>query len=1048
MKGPVGSLKRNDSRVSELSPSDRDLMIGISIPSSSLDGIMHSVGSARAESASHALPSGNGTPDIIITPVNDGPGGRGDQQSCGGRGRAASSVYSRATHYNPNPFHTPPVPPMPAIHSKPTLKGMSIPNIGQKHRSQVISWGTAFEDDEPDSAARRQRYSGESQLMMVRRLSGDTIATRHRSRGWWDQVVSPFIGRSNTGFTKRSPVDGPELTGAAPEDQGVSVRSSNWTDLSRWDAQRRTMPFTNEIKAGEPTGVDGSKAIGLISPDFVPEHGFGAASEYYEACCHDEHSPTPYFQCTNHDCSLAKSTAVQEQSEGDSMGGFPLILGFPGSGARDFTKNSDMKSPHQDRDQSVEKSDYDKDTKDFKFQQAPKNRFSAAFAEANSSKARPVSEATVIEEDPDTSPEHVTPEATPEVREARAAPVVRARSPVSTVRPFMGQNLEGPKGESSLKGSPASQQLPAYSPPKLEAKYVPFVPAGRPRAGLEQPLSPGAVTPGLQRALSMREALPMAEVSRPPAAHPVHNTYNVHQYFARPEDLYPRQQITAAQREQITRANTHVYPPPPKAWSKNEEKRKLGEEAQLPPRPVSKKSGKFGCWGKITPQGKKKRRRCYFTIFAILLVLVVLILTLCLTLTRKASDMPVQTSWLNLTGYPPIPTGIATIARPDPVIAQPNCVQPTTLWSCAVPKEEQASIASNNADQPNFRIEIRYQNNTNSGNNTAKLRRDSLKSPVNAVSVGSFIRNRALRVRDVFTDSLYTPNPSPPSQDDQKFLGNTTDGNSLPFDGEYTPFSISFIPATPIATKLFKRDSSNPFPNLTSVIPAPSLGSDGTAAAANLYPFPYAQPLLLFDRGLSTEHYGFYTYFDRSIFLKSTALLDASGANLAPIPDDDNGGSPEIAATVRCTWTQTRFLVQIWTNKGASAALLSRPIGSTPTATTSTSPTQTYNASTSSANNFSRPGSFPYPVSITLDRHGGDISKKMIYCYGLDVREHVLTDHKKIQLEDRGFAGKLVNPSLGTFGSVNVSVADGGPGGIDGGSGGCLCQWKNWETVR
>lgn len=69
----------------------------------------------------------------------------------------------------------------------------------------------------------------------------------------------------------------------------------------------------------------------------------------------------------------------------------------------------------------------------------------------------------------------------------------------------------------------------------------------------------------------------------------------------------------------------------------------------------------------------------------------------------------------------------------------------------------------------------------------------------------------------------------------------------------------------------------------------------------------------------------------------------------------------------------------------------------------------------------------------------------MIYCYGLDNREHVITSEKKIQLEDRGVGGHLVNPALGPFGDVNVTRAQGGPGGIDGGNGGCGCRWVNWQ---
>ena len=234
------------------------------------------------------------------------------------------------------------------------------------------------------------------------------------------------------------------------------------------------------------------------------------------------------------------------------------------------------------------------------------------------------------------------------------------------------------------------------------------------------------------------------------------------------------------------------------------------------------------------------------------------------------------------------------------------------------------------------------------------------------------------------------------------------------------------------------------FPNLGAAIPAPSTDADSKASPGILYPLSTAQPLRLYDRDRATEHYGFYTYFDRSIFLKSTALLNFTNAAPSEIIDDENGGAEAKAATVRCTWTQTRFLVQIWTRKGIAASLLqsSNPSDGDPALPGS----QPKNLTSSSANNFTRPGSFPYPVSITLDRHGGDIKKKMVYCYGMDGQQRIVEDEKQIQLEDRAFGGSLVNPAQGPFGDVKVSGDDGGPGGIDGGEGGCGCRWENFSS--
>lgn len=103
------------------------------------------------------------------------------------------------------------------------------------------------------------------------------------------------------------------------------------------------------------------------------------------------------------------------------------------------------------------------------------------------------------------------------------------------------------------------------------------------------------------------------------------------------------------------------------------------------------------------------------------------------------------------------------------------------------------------------------------------------------------------------------------------------------------------------------------------------------------------------------------------------------------------------------------------------------------------------NITSSSANDFTRPGSFPYPVTITLDRHGGDVKKKMVYCYGMDTRERIISSEKKLQLEFRGFGGSWINPAPGVFNTTTTDDNDeNSEQGFDGGTGGCSCQWINW----
>jgi hypothetical protein len=257
------------------------------------------------------------------------------------------------------------------------------------------------------------------------------------------------------------------------------------------------------------------------------------------------------------------------------------------------------------------------------------------------------------------------------------------------------------------------------------------------------------------------------------------------------------------------------------------------------------------------------------------------------------------------------------------------------------------------------------------------------------------------------------PSPAPPNVADLKFLGQTTDGNTAPFEGEETPLFITFQNPTTTATRLARRADPDDPTNITAVIPPPQLDSDGTAAAANLLPFPSAQPLRLYNRGTDDEYYGFYNYFDRSIFLKQI-----NGTNRGGNPADTDGGSTKDAANLRCTYSETRFLVQIWTRSKTSKPLLQ-------------------SSSSNGSNVFARPGTFPYPVTFTMDRHGGDAAKKNLYCYEMEDDGTIKNDASKryFQFEDRAFGGNLVN---GTQGRPSAT----GP--IDGGSGGCRCQWQNW----
>ena len=1045
-EGPVGSLQRFNSRRSELSPSDRNLVIGISIPSYKPSNTGRGSTRTGQQQDNLAVPMDDenkqpqSTPEIVITPAQtrDPWLSASRQEKARGRRRAPSSFYSQITPFAPQPAQPSEMPPLPQrAPSNPSNDIRQDSNINDS-RSRVTSWATDIDDEATDAVSEYRRHSNESQLVILRRSSLDTLATRHRSRGWWNQILSPFLERSATDIPKQSPTDSlkqPSLPNNTSqnvagtkdilatngthtniaEEQASPYRSSTWTDASQWEAERRTMLLNNEQARrgimGNTTGADqGHQQV--LSPDFVDPAGFGAAAEYFEASWHDQNSPTPFFRCHNHDCSMNHDVA-------------PAILGTE-TNSREPIKPPTVK-------QGEEASAFGT------FYQTPANRFSAAFSQSKGLKTRPLSDGTIFEE-----------EITPQIKEAKAAPILRAGLPIPAaassqisqslakghqVQPTStavylddsSVNLVSKLPRYAESSSAISENEPAKTAADIEVSRVTIEP-------IEEAVLSKPVRPPLQSRMHAREDVTITSLTNGTVPQQPQNIYHVNQYFRHSGSKASSERIHLVQFD----------PSPPQTWNESSRHHYGNEKSRSAHNPKKKRFSCMGCFTRAKPKNKKKRRCLYAGIALALLAMIALTVALAMILPRKPADMPVQPSWLNITGYPPIPTGIATIARPDAAVVNPGCVHPSTMWSCSVPKEQQSLMAPNDPDQPNFMVEIRFRNGTGSGNSTSKQRR-SQSAVGNTVSAGAFVRRHLLRNRDPFTDALYTPNPSPPSQEDQGFLGNTTDKNLAPFNGEATPFFISFLDATPPAAQLSRRqpqNSNNPFPDILGTIPPPSLNPNGTAAPANLLPLLSVQPLRLYNRGSHDEHYGFYSYFDRSIFLKSTALLDAAASLSGEVPDDRNGGSEESAATVRCTWTQTRFVVQVWTNRAKTASLLQGPH---PTSTAPSQPSQTSNPSNSSATDFLRPGSFPYPVTIKLDRHGGDITKKMIYCYGLDKSEHIIPDAKKIQLEDRAFGGALVNPALGVFGNVNTSLAQGGPGGIDGGVGGCGCEWRNWE---
>lgn len=960
-------LKHSD----DLSPNDRPIMIGLSIPSSDVSQHSSSPQTAssdisnivRSYDRNHQTPD---TPTIIITPAQE----TSDWSPLNHRPRPASSIYSQAVHGEEvyTSQDAPPVPKVPASVLKDEQQRVAAQNsyfspdsdngttweddeVTSVHsRSRVVSTCTVFEEDESPIVARTARAVPVTGGRNTgRHMSVSTVGTSRRSRGWWNYITTPFLTRSNT-FATRSPEDQhppalPSLALAAAKAQDAERDGKSW--------EKQFSPLTPETS----TTIQSDPWWNI-----------------------DSKSKSPVAQETRH--------KVQESS-----GTLPIVLSEAAVFDAASTMSS-MGSEHSDLNSVRSIDDRQTERAVPILSDAPTSR--------NNQNNNPFVQPQMgdLNDSTDLSQSSTRPV----IHQAQIAVLQRAQLPV--------QRHQSPS---------ATPPPPPYSPsPPQNPRYRAIFPPGH-ALNVQQPASPGPISPGMQQAMGPPGAIPMSTV---PLAHTERRPINLNSSY--PNDLPPRQNGMFFTTE-------HLQPRSKKA-KKSEAKRRRQEKEDA----IARKIGgwwrgrgcipKRGCYGRTGPEGRKKRRWMIGLIVG-LLAMLILVVALATTLTRKPTSVIGPSQWVNLTGFPPMFTGLSTIVAPTNTISNTGCVSPATQWSCSLPKEDQASVAPNQADQPNFLLYIQWDNSSSANdtfkNVTGNPNLGTRSVGGNAVSAGQFIRSLLLKARQIVT---FVPSPAPPSFADDFFLGNTTDNIiSSNKAGEPTPFFISFLAltnsnsTTPSKRHLTTRQtdnssSSDSFPNITSIIPAPSLNPDNTASPANLLPLPLPsqQPIRLYDRGLPSEHYGFYTYYSRSIFLSSLDLQNTTTTA------DLNGGSTESEAAFRCTWTQTRFLVQIWTRMNGSAELMNGT------------------------------GSFPYPATVTVDRHGGDAGTKMLFCYAMDNHKGIVGDSGKIMEEERGFGGTVINPAGVLFGGAGSGESDSGEsgfGGVDGGTGGCGCGWQNWVGV-
>ncbi|KAK5652564.1 hypothetical protein OQA88_10325 [Cercophora sp. LCS_1] len=587
--------------------------------------------------------------------------------------------------------------------------------------------------------------------------------------------------------------------------------------------------------------------------------------------------------------------------------------------------------------------------------------------------------------------------------------------------------------EDEDQGQGSSEGPPPYSPPsqKHNVKYCAFFPPEDPRSSLyQQPHSPSPVSPGLARTMTSQGAIGLRNIPLTPPPVVSHGTGSS-RLPDRPQGSFVPSHVAVTGRGERQRIETQ---------RRNHEK----EDA------IAYKMGglwkgrgcfpKNGCFGRPGREGRRKRRICGLVV-VLMVVIIALAVALPLTLMRRTADVEIPSRFLNLTDFPPMPTGIAAVVGTNSVTTT-TCVSPSTFWSCSLPKEQASLAAPYDSSQPSFILHIQFDNSSGQLWNVPQ----GIPPVPTPVSGGGRTATPSARARAVQarggtagvrstpqrrqgTASGFRPDPAPPSFQDIFFLGNTTDRAVSPQKaGEPTPFYISILSsldesagpnvlsrqARPPANN--SQDSTPPFGD---ILPPPVLDSDGTAAPAVLLPFPKQQPVRLYDRGLPTERYAFYTYFDKRTFLKSILPLDRNTAPAGNVPADLNGGALKTEANFVITWLSTRYKVEIWTQRLNSTRFLTD--------------------NNRLAGNNTRPGTFPYPITITLDTHGGPPGKKFGFVRKVDERQRILLTDPKLVANDMNTAGDLINPQT----AFNPSF-----GGMDGGTGGCKCEYTNFVGLN
>ncbi|KFY09563.1 hypothetical protein V491_08099, partial [Pseudogymnoascus sp. VKM F-3775] len=761
----------------DLSPNDRPIVIGISIPSATMQQHITSPQTAGSETSNilncygSQTPRENApeTPVIVITPAEVSYWSPISANTVTPQSRRiASSVYSRPISYPHTPNPQEEIPPMPQI-SQSILKSQKFGResvgtifaededdeeiLSARPKKLRIGTGAILEEDQQQILTRKNRSGSDGSDRRPRSMLSPN--DRRTSTGWWNTILSPFLTRSNTVNFPQTARQGESPP--VPDIASPDTKSGNG-DFRFWE------------KALSPKSPLSSTTI--------------ASDDWWDN--RNTMDGTPKWDGTD---SKFKDGIYTYKAE-ESYGTLPLALSRSTRAAA--TANRQQQSP-----------DADPNTRTRELQRDQ----SLAVRSDRSSILSPADrEAPFMLDDPSVTSVNRSPTFT-STGNQQSPPQASSTAPsaMNSTSATTEAQTRGPSDNAPKVVTPAAP--PPYSPPrpgfpKYGAVYPPGHTSSAQQPQSQQPQSPGPLSPGLQQAMSSTGAIALTDVPLTPATRRVINLNSGYPTLPRPVASRPVNPVDIEIASEKAR--------------KIDAKRRRHEKEDV----IAHKAGGLwrgrgcisnrGCYGRTGPEGRK-RRRCWLGVIAAIIALAILIVTLVTQLHKSTTSVEVPSQWVNLTVFPPMYTGVSLVSSTANNVANTGCVYPKTVWSCALPKELQASAAPNKPDQPKLKLLIQWDNSSTANatwggptGNTA-----SRRSAGNAVNASQFMKRLALKARQAVT---FSPSPAAPSTAEQAFLGNTTDGIvSDNKAGERTPFYMTFLDpqaAAQASTKLSTRQET------------------------------------------------------------------------------------------------------------------------------------------------------------------------------------------------------------------------------------------------